>query len=566
MDKVRDAKLSAPADDLLALTLELAGSLDARTVMGRILERSLTVAGADRATLSSLVDGGVVIEASVGIDGEVTWVGRAYQAESLERQPLVHELLETRQAVLGGPMTSAAAMPEFRDALDRVKHTATVPVLEAGELVGMLVLSRYEDRAFADPDIPSLTAFGALAGLALRNAKRYEEVTAAARRMQAAAEAAADVAALQDLPALLQRIIEHACQAAGAESAAIMRVEGSAGVVEATSGVAPPGSRWPLSDEVRAAINAGRPITVETAGAGLAAELEPYASPYSHALVAPLRFAGDLLGILVMGRYHGREPFSVDDIAGLRQFSTLAALVLHNGRLVHRLREAEKMKRDFMNIAVHELRGPLTVIEGYTELLMRDEGARLDEEAQKQLATIRRQAGHARTLAEDLLILARLESHDLGVARDDIVIGEVVTAAIERALPRARLRSGSVEMRGTDGAHAVGDTALVSRVLDNLIANAIAYSVRRPIVTVTIATNDGRVAVRVQDNGPGVNEDERERIFARFARGSGHGAVQGSGLGLYLSRECAQRMGGDLVLEETGAQAGSRFLLTLPAT
>ena len=63
---------------------------------------------------------------------------------------------------------------------------------------------------------------------------------------------------------------------------------------------------------------------------------------------------------------------------------------------------------------------------------------------------------------------------------------------------------------------------------------------------------------RVQDNGPGVRDDERERIFARFARGADAGAVQGSGLGLYLSRECARRMDGDLILEES-TTGGSRF-------
>ncbi len=233
-------ELQAPTDDLLALTLELAGSLDARTVMRRILERSLAVASADRATLSSFVRDGLVIEASVGIGGEVTWVGRAYQSESLARQPLVHELLETRQTVLGGPMATTQAFPEFREALGKVKHTATVPVLEAGKLVGMLVLSRYKDHAFLASDIPSLTAFGALAGLALRNAKLYEEATGATRRLQAAAEAAADVAALQDLPALLQRVIEHACEAASADSAAVMRVEDD----EAWSRRPPGWRRW----------------------------------------------------------------------------------------------------------------------------------------------------------------------------------------------------------------------------------------------------------------------------------------------------------------------------------
>jgi signal transduction histidine kinase len=555
----------APTDDLLHLTLELAGSLDARTVMRRILERSLAVAAADRATLSSFDGDRLIIEASVGTGGEVTWVGRGYGTEALTRQPLVQALLDTRQTVLGGPMTTAEARPEFREALHTVKHTATVPILEGGELVGMLVLSRYQDRAFAEQDIPSLTAFGALAGLALRNAKMYEEATAATRRLQAAAEAAADVAALQDLPALLQRIIEHACEAAGADSAAVMRVVDGVGVVEATSGVAPLGSRWPFSPAVQEAVGAGRAIEVDASETDVGAELEAYTSPYRHALVAPLRFSGDLLGILVVGRFHGRTSYSPDDVAGLRQFATLAALVLHNGRLVHRLLEAEKMKREFMNIAVHELRGPLTVIEGYTELLMRDRAAGLDAEDERQLATIRRQAEHARVLAEDLLILARIETDDLGVARDVMVVGEVVGAAIERLLPRARLRSGTLALHGAEQAVAVGDTALVSRILDNVISNAIIYSVERPAITVTIAAEPLQVSIRVQDNGPGVVEAERERIFARFARGAGTGATHGSGLGLYLSRECARRMGGDLVLEETGLTTGSRFLVTLPA-
>jgi signal transduction histidine kinase len=555
----------APTDDLLLLALELAGSLDARTVMRRILERSLAVASADRATLSSIAGDRLRIEASVGSGGEITWVGRAYANEALVRQPLVQQLLDTKQTVLGGPMATAEALPEFREALDKVLHTATVPILEEHELVGMLVVSRYGDRAFEPADVPSLTAFGALAGLALRNAKLYEEATAAARRLQAAADAAADVAALPVLPALLKRIIEHACTAAGADSAAVMRLEAGEGIVEATSGVAPVGSRWPLGPEIEAAVRSGRPIQVATSDQDIESHLEQYASPYSHALVEPLQFAGDLLGILVLGRFHERQEFSEEDIATLRQFATLAAVVLHNGRLVHRLRETEKMKREFMDIAVHELRGPLTVIEGYTELLIRDEAGKLDPEGERQLATIRRQAGHARTLAEDLLVLARIESDDLGVAHDTISVADAIGAAIERAQPRARLRAGTIEAKDVASARAIGDAGLLARILDNLLSNAIAYAIERPRITVTTSADPACIYVRVQDNGPGVIEDERERIFARFARGTHIGGTKGSGLGLHLSRECARRMGGDLVLEDSRARSGSRFLLTMPA-
>jgi GAF domain-containing protein/anti-sigma regulatory factor (Ser/Thr protein kinase) len=536
------AQPAAPSDDLVQLTIELAGSLDARTVMRRILERGLSVAGADRATLSGFDGDRLVIEASVGIGGEVTWVGRAYESEFLLRQPLVVELLATRRAVLGGGLATAAATPEFRAALDKVKHTALVPILEAGSMAGMLVLSRYQDDPFENADIPGLTAFGALAGLALRNAKLYEQATAATRRLQAAAEAATDVAAIADLSALLQRIIQHACESASADSGAVMRLVGDAGVVEATSGIAPVGSRWPLGQPIMAAIAAGRAIQVATDPAEISAELEPYASQYSHALIGPMRFSGELLGIIVLGRHRGRPPFSEADVAGLQQFVSLAALVLHNG---------------------HELRGPLTAIDGYAELLEM-EGAVDDAEAAGQVATIRRQAAYAKGLAEDLLILARLETDDLGVATDVVRLSEVAAAAVERALPRARLRSGDIELNATDDTRARGDPALVARVVGNLLTNAVAYAVDAPHVCVTVSSESGRAMVRVEDNGPGIPDDEQERIFARFSRGSRATTVQGTGLGLYLSRECARRMGGELELESSNAQAGSRFLLTLP--
>lgn len=401
---------ASPSDELVQMTIELAGSLDARTVMRRILERGLSVAGADRATLSGFDGDRLVIEASVGIGGEVMWVGRAYESEFLMRQPLVVELLATRRAVLGGRLVTATAMPEFRAALDRVKHTALVPILEAGSMAGMLVLSRLEGDPFETADIPSLTAFGALAGLALRNAKLYEQATATTRR----------------------------------------------------------------------------------------------------------------------------------------------------------LREAEIMKRDFINIAVHELRGPLTAIDGYAELLEMD-GAVKDAAAAGQVATIRRQAAYAKGLAEDLLILARLESDDLGVASEVVRVSDVAAAAVERALPRARLRGGDIELNRSDDVRALGDPALVGRVLGNLLTNAVAYSVAAPHVCVTVSSEAGRAMVRVEDNGPGIPDDEQERVFARFSRGSRSTNVQGSGLGLYLSRECARRMGGDLALESSTAQTGSRFLLTLPA-
>ena len=100
---------------------------------------------------------------------------------------------------------------------------------------------------------------------------------------------------------------------------------------------------------------------------------------------------------------------------------------------------------------------------------------------------------------------------DLGVAHDKMVIGEVVTAAIERALPRARLRSGTIEMTGADGAQAVGDTALVSRVLDNLLANVRAHTPEGTATSVTVARVGDGAEIVVRDSGPGMPSDDAAR-------------------------------------------------------
>ncbi|MDQ2897792.1 MAG: GAF domain-containing sensor histidine kinase [Actinomycetota bacterium] len=553
--------------DLLQLTLELSGSLDPRTVMRRILERSLVVAAADRATLSSLSGDHLTVEATVGRGGEVTWAGRDFEPGVLVRQAPVVELLATRRTVLAGAFTRAEAEPEFRSALADVRHTALVPILEENRLAGMLVLSRYADTAFLQSDIPSLTAFGALAGLALRNAKQYEEATAAARRVEAAARAAADVAMVQEIPELVERVIAHACAAAGADAGSVMRPDGDEVVIEATSGIAPIGARFPITDEIRLAMETGNVAQADMTGRRPARpESDPYTTEYAHALATPMRFGGELLGLLVLGRHRDRPPFSPSDIAGVQQVAALAALVLHNSRLIQRLRQAETVKRDFMNIAVHELRGPLTIIEGYAGILSIEGSDQHDPDTMRQIGTIRRQAEHARLLVDDLLILARLESDELGAAHQEVDVAALLHDVVGRAVARAQLRSGSIRLDADEDLCAVGDRILTGRIIDNLITNAIEYSGAEPSVTVSGREDETDVVIRVEDEGISIPEDERERIFARFTRGSHAGSVIGSGLGLYLSRECARRMGGELVLENNPGPAGNAFRLTLPAT
>ena len=173
--------------------MAMSSSLDPRTVVNTILDEGARLVAADRATLSSWRDGQLTIEAAVGGREGVTWVGRRFDTPWLLEQPLVREALARRAVVTGGAMDTTRASPEFREALSIVRHTASVPILEGGEVTGLLVFSRYRDPAFHEDERTSLSTLGSIAGIALRNATTHQEATDAVRNLDAAQRAKSEL-------------------------------------------------------------------------------------------------------------------------------------------------------------------------------------------------------------------------------------------------------------------------------------------------------------------------------------------------------------------------------------
>jgi len=226
----------------------------------------------------------------------------------------------------------------------------------------------------------------------------------------------------------------------------------------------------------------------------------------------------------------------------------------------------ERTRSDLLDIAVHELRSPLTVIQGYASLLDGGDLGELGEAALKAVRVIAAKAHEAQELATSLLTVARLETNELRIDREEIALAALLDAVRDRVNPRLDLGGGTLSLDCAAGARALGDADLVARIMDNLVNNALIYSDPPATVTVTVRPTPGAVEIRVADRGPGVPEADRERIFERFVRGAGAGRAAGTGLGLYVSRECARRMGGDLMLERSRPGEGSTFLLRLPGS
>jgi signal transduction histidine kinase len=260
------------------------------------------------------------------------------------------------------------------------------------------------------------------------------------------------------------------------------------------------------------------------------------------------------------------EPFDPAAVQSLQHFSTLGALLLRNARLIARAQAAEQAKSEFMSIAVHELRAPLTVTSGYLGMAIEGAFGELPAALKDVLATAQRKTEEAKLLADELLTVARMEGKVLTPKAEPLSVMEALQEAVARARARAGLTKATIQIEPGDDITVVADRAMVGKILDNLLNNALTYSEHPPTIRLQARRDSGQVAITVADDGIGVLPADQPRIFERFARGTDPVSREkpGSGLGLYLSRGLAEQMGGSLKLQASHPGGGSTFVLRLP--
>ena len=223
-------------------------------------------------------------------------------------------------------------------------------------------------------------------------------------------------------------------------------------------------------------------------------------------------------------------------------------------------RTSERLQREFLALASHELKNPLAAISGFAQLLQRR--GIYDERATARIIS---QAAHMDRLLDDLLDVARLESGQLDITRAPMDLVEVVRACTEQVQAQAQAHTLRFET-ATEQLEGSWDTLRLRQVLDNLLSNAIKYSPDGGEITVRVeeAGHDARVSVR--DRGAGILPEALSLIFDRFYR-TEHAAAgpEGFGIGLYVAKSIVELHGGRIaVTSELGH--GSTFSFTLPTS
>ena len=224
-----------------------------------------------------------------------------------------------------------------------------------------------------------------------------------------------------------------------------------------------------------------------------------------------------------------------------------------------RLERTDRARREFIANASHELRTPLFALGGFLELLEDEE----DPAARREfVATMHGQVSRLTRLATDLLDLSRLDAGGVQVARDEVDIAGVAALTAQDFAATAEQRGSTVTAAGAASAVAIADEARVVQIARVLVDNALRHNPPGIDVVVTVQEVGRTVELIVSDDGPPIDPAIAERLFDRFFRGPTGG--EGSGLGLAIANELAQRMEGQLVLDQRDGRSGKAFRLTLP--
>jgi signal transduction histidine kinase len=252
----------------------------------------------------------------------------------------------------------------------------------------------------------------------------------------------------------------------------------------------------------------------------------------------------------------GRYGVDVPDVPGGDEIGHLAQRFED---MAVRLSEADALERNFLMSVSHELRTPLTAIRGHVAALR--EGV-ADEPASREasLEVIAAEAERLERLVGDVIDLAKLDLHRFTVLREEVDMERLVGRAYAAFTEEARRRQIDYRRDVAPRTVIVSDGDRVLQIISNLLANAFRWTPDRGRIELALTAQNGLVAVAVEDTGPGIGDEERERIFRPFWSRDG----SGTGLGLAIANELALALGGRIELD-TAPGRGSRFELVLPA-
>jgi signal transduction histidine kinase len=282
-------------------------------------------------------------------------------------------------------------------------------------------------------------------------------------------------------------------------------------------------------------------------------------------LTCPLIANGKPIGFIFFSSGE-KDTYRHAHVETYRRIAGQLSVIVEKGRLYEELLELNQLKNKFLGIAAHDLRNPLSIISGYTTMMLAGTFGSLNGEFQETIKEMKDASDEMLFLISDLLDVSAIESGRLDLSRQPVHLANFLTHRLERNRMMANSKSISIESEISDNLPEVFiDKRRMEQVINNLISNALKFSHENTIIVVGANRANGFVEVFVQDQGQGIPDDELPNLFTEFGRTSVE-ATNGepcTGLGLCIVKKIVEAHGGSISVASE-VNVGSTFQITIP--
>ena len=502
-------------------------------------------------------------ETGVAIDQQAA----SYRFRSDAGQPLTADALPATQALSSGKPVHDVRIRIGREDRPITVSMSATPIHEDGHVSGVVVTFR---------DVTE-------------RRRLEEEMKSQAETAQILSDAGAFFSSNIEPVWVTQAIAERIAEVLGDWCAVILKVPDSSELRVASiyhRDMASLGLAWsyiyrqPLvvgEGIIGQVVSSGYPSLMQNVGTRIDSDTAPgyHAAPMKLAslLVLPLRTSREILGVVVIAA-NDRDRAMTDDRLPLAQVLTeRAALAIENARLYteqvearRKVEDLSRLKDEFLSIASHELRTPVTSIKGYTQLaktLIRENDLATSEE---YLNIALDQIDRMSRLILELLDVSRIETGRLEIRREDITWSNFVCDVVHRHHTAVSDRRFELNVPSSPR-NVTGDRDRLEQVLGNLLDNAVKYSPDGSEILVSVEERNDQLITAVADRGIGIPADELAQVFERFHRGRQVSSTNygGLGLGLYITKQIVERHSGSIWVESREG-TGTTFSFALPMT
>lgn len=541
-------------ETLYEVSRALGSSLDLQTVLDQVMDAILQLTRAERGFLVLRDDDGQLqVKAARNLDQQTLTSDQFKFSKSI-----TNRVIDTGESIC---TTNAAEDPRFAGHESLMNQPLlsimASPLRSRGRIIGAIYVdNRLVAKRFQQSECVALDALAGQAAIAIENAQLFaatdQKLAARVDELRQLRHIDLQLSETLDMDKAMQSTLDWACRLSGA-------VIGHMGIVEDRHIPAIHHNGIKADDTQPFYLDKLYPQSVEVAATGETAMLYDSARKQG-VLIVPVQRKDKVFAIIVLRR---SDAFTVEQKEMIERVVARAAVAIENARLYAQVQAADRAKSEFVGIAAHELKVPMNIILGYTDLTLMEGG--LQEQQIAFLNNVRDAVKRMGTLVSDLSDISRIESGYFQMREGRVPVDDLIPSVRDNVFTQIKARNHAyVEQIEPNLPDLYVDRYRLLQVLVNLISNACKYTPDGGTITLSARRAGDRVEFSIEDNGIGMTKESIKKLGTKFWRADDDytRSQPGSGLGFAITSQLVKQMGSKITVEsEVGV--GSKFTFSV---